>query len=131
MRFAAGGNTGAAIANILNKDGVDYSALGARQIGAQAQEFVDTINSNLMVGGANLDAAARIGAAEHWKDVQGEVAQNQANSNLLGSAIGGAGQIGLSAISRFGGGGGGFNGSWNSAAERGSFGIGSAALRGF
>jgi hypothetical protein len=128
MRRFAGGIP--SIANYLNKDGVDYSALGARAIGAQAQEFADTINSNLMVGGVNLDAAARIGAAEHWKDVQGEMAQNQKNSDILGSAISGAGQIGLGAIKRFGGGGG-FNGSWNSAAERGSFGIGSAALRGF
>jgi len=106
QRFAAGGNTGAAIANILNKDGVDYSRLGARQIGRQAQEFADTINSNLMVGGANLDAAARIGAAEHWRDVQGEMAQNQYNSELIAAGIDAGGQIGLGAISKFGGGGG-------------------------
>ena len=127
MARFAGGVRG--ISNYLNKDAVDYSAIGARSIGAQAREFADTINANLLVGGANLDAAARVQAAEHWKDVQGEVAQNQANSNLLGSAISGAGQIGLAAISGFGGGGR-FDGSWNSAAERGSFGIGSAATRG-
>lgn len=130
MRFAAGGNTGAAIAKYLNNDGVDYTAVGARQIGAQAQEFADTIDSNLRVGGANSDAAARIGAAEHWKDVQGDVAQNQYNSDILGSAISGAGQIGLGAISRFGGGGRGLGNSWNNAAERGSLGIGNAAHRG-
>lgn len=110
----------------LNKNAVDYSALGARAIGAEAREFADTINANLMVGGANLDSAARIQAAEHWKDVQGEMAQNQANSNLLGSAISGVGQIGLGAISRFGGGGGGFGGS-----GFGSFGDYSGGLKSY
>ncbi len=117
-------------AEYLNKDTVDYSTLGARAIGAQAQEFADTIESKLRVAGANLDAAARIQAAERWKDAQGEVAREQGNTNLLGSAISGAGQIGLGAISRFGGGGGGFGNSWDSAASRGSLGIGSAAVRG-
>ena len=101
MRFAAGGNTGAAIANYLNKDGVDYSKLGARQIRSQAEEFADTINSNFMVGGVDLDAAARIQATEHWTDAGGEIAQNQANTNIWQSTIEGVGQIGSSAIKRY------------------------------
>jgi hypothetical protein len=114
--------------------GVRFDDMGADAVGAAAADFGEAIIGNARIRNAEIMAAAQEEAAKANADASQSASSAAQGANAVGTVAGVVGGLGSAAIMKFGGDGlfgNDLGNSWTPAAELGSFGIGSAASRGY
>ena len=101
----------------------EYGRLGAESIGRTAQEYASITQGNAMLKNAEMKAQADIEAAQAYADAGVAAGQAAGQASMVGGIAGAIGGLG----GLFGSGGG---GGFGSVAQKGAFGIGSAASAG-